>query len=83
MLKLSLIISFGIVYPTRLVGQVGSWELEDRGFNLWLDDESLCVQPSSALTPADRDALREHRDEVDYCQHESVVTRDVVNTGHP
>ena len=47
------------------------WDLEDRGVELWLDGDTLCVRPVSALTAADDDAINEHRDElralVAYC----------------
>ena len=40
------------------------WALEARGFDLWLDGDTLCVRPDSALTAADRQALTVHRDEL-------------------
>ena len=40
------------------------WDLEDRGFALWLDGHTLCIRPAAALTATDRQALTVHRDEL-------------------
>ena len=46
------------------------WDLEDRGFELWLDAGVLCVRPAVS-DASDREAVRAHRDElaalVAYC----------------
>jgi hypothetical protein len=49
------------------------WDLEGRGFYVRLaDDGGLLVSPKREITPADDQAIRQHRDElvalVKYCE---------------
>ena len=40
------------------------WSLEERGFSITTDGQALIVSPRSAITPADDNAIRQHRDEL-------------------
>ena len=40
------------------------WALEDRGLTVQLDGQELLVGPQHQLTPADRLAIRKHKDEL-------------------
>ena len=40
------------------------WSLEDRGLIVELDDGDLLVGPRGQLTGADRQGIREHKDEL-------------------
>ena len=48
------------------------WDLEARGFSIVVDDDGLIVRPRAQITPADDQAIRQHRDElislVQYCE---------------
>ena len=40
------------------------WDLEDRGLIVRRDDPELLVGPRNRLTPADRSAIKAHKDEL-------------------
>lgn len=48
------------------------WQLEDRGLSIRSDGDGLAVGPRDLLSDADRDLIRQHRDDlcalVRYCE---------------